>query len=148
MMSTEIHTPTTPSAAEFLAATSTVRDIALHQPTAIRVFDHLGIDYCCGGDQTLASACAAVHLDTHAVQLALEFAAGRPTLPMPDWGKASLELLCAHLVVRHHAFARRELPRLLELSANLLTRHGAAHPELADLHTTLQHLRSGQTEGF
>jgi regulator of cell morphogenesis and NO signaling len=123
-----------------LAASSTVRDIALHQPTAIRVFEHLGIDYCCGGDQTLASACAAVHLDPHAVQLALEFAAGRPSFPMPDWGKASLELLCAHLVVKHHAFARREISRLLDLGANVLARHRASHPELSVIHTTLAQL--------
>ena len=140
MTSTEIHTPTTPSAAEYLAATATVRDIALHQPTAIRVFEHLGIDYCCGGDQSLASACAAVHLDPHAVQLALEFAAGRPSLPMPDWAKASLELLCAHIIVRHHAFARREIPRLLELAANVLARHGARHSELIAIHTALLQL--------
>lgn len=139
-MTTETFAPTTPSASEHLAATPTVRDIALHQPTAIRVFEHLGIDYCCGGNQTLDSACAAVHLDTHAVLLALEFAAGRPTLPAPNWAKASLELLCAHIVVKHHAFTRRELPRLIELSANVLSRHGAAHPELAAIHTTLAQL--------
>jgi len=140
MPSTETHTPTPPNVAKYLVATPTVRDIALHQPTAIRVFDHLGIDYCCGGNQTLASACAAVHLDTRAVLLALEFAAGCPSLPAPDWGKASLELLCAHLVVKHHAFARRELPRLLELSSTVLARHGGPRPELAAIHATLSQL--------
>ena len=140
MTSTETYLPTTHSAAEFLAAAPTVRDIALHQPTAIRVFEHLGIDYCCGGNQSLAAACAAVNLDAHAVQLALDFAAGRPTLPQPEWARASLELLCAHIVVKHHAYARREIPRLLELSANVLTRHGSAHPELADIHATLAQL--------
>jgi regulator of cell morphogenesis and NO signaling len=140
MTSTEIHLTTTHSAAEYLAATPTVRDIALHQPTAIRVFEHLGIDYCCGGNQSLAVACAAVNLDAHAVQLALEFAAGRPTLPQPEWARASLELLCAHLVVKHHAYARRELPRLLELSANVLARHGDAHLELAAIDETLHQL--------
>jgi regulator of cell morphogenesis and NO signaling len=140
MTSTETHLPTTPIAAEHLAATPTVRDIALHQPTAIRVFEHLGIDYCCGGTQTLASACAAVRLDPHAVLLALEFAAGRPSLPQPDWSRASLELLCAHIIVKHHAFTRRELPRLVELAANVLARHGASHPELAAIHATLAQL--------
>ncbi len=148
MTSTETHLPITHSAAEPLAATLTVRDIALHQPTSIRVFEHLGIDYCCGGDQTLAAACAAVQPDAHAVQLALEFAAGRPSLPQPEWGKASLELLCAHLVVKHHAYARREIPRLLELAANVLTRHGAAHPELAALHATLSQLEIDLNEHF
>ncbi|MGD0649149.1 MAG: iron-sulfur cluster repair di-iron protein [Acidobacteriaceae bacterium] len=142
MTSAETHQPTTHNAAEYLAAALTVRDIALRQPTAIRVFEHLGIDYCCGGNQTLASACAAANLDAHAVQLALEFAAGRPSLPQPEWGKASLELLCAHIIVKHHAYARRELPRLLELCANVLARHGEAHPELAAIHATLSQLET------
>ena len=34
--------------------TRTVREIALEQPTSIRVFEHYGIDYCCGGRQPLA----------------------------------------------------------------------------------------------
>lgn len=140
MTSIETFTPKTHSAAEQLAATPTVREIALHQPTAIRVFEHLGIDYCCGGNRSLADACAAVNLDTRAVVLALQFAAGRPTLPVPDWGKASLELLCAHIVVKHHAYARRELPRLLELANTVLARHGENHAELADIHAALTQL--------
>ena len=31
----------------------TVREIALEQPTSIRVFERLGIDYCCGGRKPL-----------------------------------------------------------------------------------------------
>jgi regulator of cell morphogenesis and NO signaling len=120
--------------------TQTVRDIALHQPTAIRVFEHLGIDYCCGGNQPLADACVSANLDVHAVLVALEFAADHPSLPAPDWSRASLELLCAHIIAKHHAFVRRELPRLLDLAANVLARHGTSHPELAAIHTTLTHL--------
>jgi len=146
MTSTEIYLLATHNPAEHLSVPQTVRDIALHQPTAIRVFDHLGIDYCCGGDQSLASACEAVHLDTRAVELALEFAAGRPTLPMPDWARASLELLCAHIIVKHHAFARRELPRLLDLAASVLDRHGAAHPELAAIQSALTQLELSVNE--
>jgi regulator of cell morphogenesis and NO signaling len=137
---TSTYLPTTPIAAEYLPAAQTVRNIALHQPTAIPIFEHLGIDYCCGGNQPLSDACAANKLDVNAVLVALGFAAGRPTLPMPDWAKASLELLCAHIIVKHHAFIRRELPRLLELAANVFDRHGAAHPELAAIQSTLTQL--------
>jgi regulator of cell morphogenesis and NO signaling len=129
--------PTTPIAAEYPAAAQTVRSIALRQPTSIPIFEHLGIDYCCGGHQPLADACAANKLDVHAVLVALDFAAGRPILPAPDWSRASLELLCAHIIVKHHTFARRELCRLLELAANVFARHGATHPELAAIQTTL-----------
>ena len=39
--------------------TQTVREIALEQPTSIRVFEQFGIDYCCGGRKPLAEACMA-----------------------------------------------------------------------------------------
>ena len=44
------------------AITKTVREIALEQPTSIRVFEQFGIDYCCGGRKPLAEACAASQL--------------------------------------------------------------------------------------
>ena len=31
----------------------TVRELALENPTATRVFEKLGIDYCCGGNKSL-----------------------------------------------------------------------------------------------
>ncbi len=148
MTSFETFTPRPHAAAEQPAATPTVREIALHQPAAVRVFEHLGIDYCCGGDLTLAAACAAAHLDVHAVQVALDFAAGRPSLPSPDWCKASLELLCAHIIVKHHAYARREIPRLLDLSNTVLARHGNLHAELAAIHAALSQLETDLNDHF
>ena len=56
----------------------TVREIALEQPTSIRVFEHFGIDYCCGGRKPLAEACAASNLEVDAVIAALEAAARGP----------------------------------------------------------------------
>ena len=35
----------------------TVREIAIKHPTTVRVFESLGIDYCCGGKRTLNDAC-------------------------------------------------------------------------------------------
>ena len=35
-----------------------VGDLVKHQPQAMRYFERVGIDYCCGGHRTLAEACA------------------------------------------------------------------------------------------
>ncbi len=40
----------------------TVRELALENSAATRVFEKLGIDYCCGGDQSLEQACRAAKL--------------------------------------------------------------------------------------
>ena len=52
--------------------TQTVREIALEQPSSIRVFEKFGIDYCCGGRKPLAEACTAGNLEVNAVIAALE----------------------------------------------------------------------------
>ena len=60
------------------ATTQTVHEIALEQPSSIRVFEQLGIDYCCGGRRPLADACAAGNLEIDKVIAALESAAKKP----------------------------------------------------------------------
>ena len=45
-----------------LTVTKTVRELALEIPNATRVFEKLGIDYCCGGQKSLGEACAAINL--------------------------------------------------------------------------------------
>ena len=59
-----------------IALTKTVREIALEQPSSIRVFERFGIDYCCGGRKPLTEACAASQLDVDEVLAALESATG------------------------------------------------------------------------
>ena len=52
----------------------TVRELALEEPGAARVFERLGIDYCCGGKQTLEQACRAASVPVDKVLDALEAA--------------------------------------------------------------------------
>ena len=40
----------------------TVRELALENPAATRVFEKLGIDYCCGGNKSLEEACRTANL--------------------------------------------------------------------------------------
>ena len=44
----------------------TVRQLAVENPAATRIFEKLGIDYCCGGNQSVDDACRA---DTTATAL-------------------------------------------------------------------------------
>jgi regulator of cell morphogenesis and NO signaling len=112
------------------ATTRTVREIALEEPTSIRVFEHYGIDYCCGGKKPLAEACAANNVEVDAVIAALEAASQGPAPAAEDWAKVSLERLSAHIVAKHHAYVKQELPRLAALAEKVVRRHGATHAEL------------------
>jgi regulator of cell morphogenesis and NO signaling len=110
--------------------TQTVREIALRQPSSIRVFEHFGIDYCCGGRKPLAEACAAGNVEVDAVIAALEAAVMGPAPIGEDWTSTSLEKLSAHVVATHHAYVKNELPRLAVLAEKVVRRHGDTRAEL------------------
>ncbi len=126
--------------------TQTVRDIALEQPSSIRVFEQFGIDYCCGGRKPLSEACTAGKLEIGAVIAALEAAAKTPELDIEDWAGKSLESLSQHIVTTHHAFVKRELPRLALIAAKVVNRHGATKPELPLIAGTLARLDAELTQ--
>jgi regulator of cell morphogenesis and NO signaling len=110
--------------------TQTVREIALEQPSSIRVFEHFGIDYCCGGRKPLDEACAAGNVQVDAVIAALEAAAKAPNEAVEDWTGKPLANLIEHIVATHHAYVKRELPRLGELAQKVVKRHGETQAEL------------------
>jgi regulator of cell morphogenesis and NO signaling len=122
------------------ATTQTVRDIALEQPSSIRVFEQYGIDYCCGGRKPLAEACATRDIEVDAMLAALEAAAKGDAPIAEDWSKASLERLSGHIVATHHAYVKKELPRLAMLAQKVVARHGTARAELPVIQAKLTQL--------
>lgn len=134
-------------------ATQTVREIALERPASVRVFEKFGIDYCCGGHRPLESACAEKGVPLENVLGALQSLTSEASSAAKDWSNSTLAALCKHIVSTHHAYVRRELPRLQQLAEKVVDRHGPLHEELplvqatlADLDTELvQHL--GKEEG-
>lgn len=119
------------------AATQTVREIAQTQPSSIRVFEQFGIEYCCGGGERLIEACAAMDVDVDAVIAALETAARNENTEFKDWTKEPLAKLTEHIVATHHAYCKRELPRLSGLAVKVVNAHGGTNPELAVIRTKL-----------
>jgi len=120
--------------------TKTVRDIALEQPTSIRVFERLGIDYCCGGRRPLAEACSERNLDVADVVAALDSAAKSAAPAGTDWAQASLRQLVQHIVSTHHEYVKSELPRLAMLAEKVFNRHGDTQAHLPALKNVLAQL--------
>jgi regulator of cell morphogenesis and NO signaling len=109
----------------------TVREIAVENPASIRVFETLGIDYCCGGNRTLSEACARVKVEVDRVRDLLDRAArDSEAQSTPEWGDQPLHALIDHIVGHHHANVRSEIPRIESLLSNVVAKHGAALPEL------------------
>ena len=82
-------------------ATTTLGGIVADRPQTAVVFEKLGLDYCCGGQQTLEDACRSKDLEPETVATLLatldsDAAAGDSS--GHDLGKASVDELCDHIV--------------------------------------------------
>jgi regulator of cell morphogenesis and NO signaling len=131
-----------------IAPDSRVGDVALTLPDSIDVFERHGIDFCCGGNRTLAEACAraSVPLDSVLPELSAVAARARSeagaAAPGPLDAEPTATALIDHIVATHHAFVRAELARLPSLAARVVAAHGARHPTLARVERLVERLRS------
>jgi regulator of cell morphogenesis and NO signaling len=57
-----------------------------------------------------------------------------------DWQAASLAELVKHIVEKHHAYVRAEIPRLIALLAKVARVHGQNHTELEKIEASFQAL--------
>jgi len=116
----------------------TVGELALENPAATRVFEKLGIDYCCGGNLSLEQACRAANLAVDQVLDSLEMAeqTTRAEQKVHDWQREMLGDLVAHIKSTHHKYTREEIARLGPLFVKVCSVHGQNHPELVEIRTT------------
>jgi len=116
----------------------TVRELALENPAATRVFEKLGIDYCCGGNKSLEQACREAKLPIEEVLDSLEAAEQSALVAQEahNWQMEPLADLVAHSKNTHHKYTREEIARLGPLFDKVCSVHGKNHPELLDVHTS------------
>lgn len=120
---------------------ATVGELVVENPTRARVFEKLGIDYCCGGKKPLADACAEQGLDVGRVTEALA-TADAPGEGQRDWSQARLTELCDHIEATHHAYLKQELPRLTAMIQKVAQVHGDRHAELWMVRDVFEGMRS------
>ncbi len=102
-----------------MGTSMTVADLAAHSLAAVRVFERLGIDYCCGGHRSLAEACREKGLDPQAVQQQLAAAVAAQQEVGRDWRTAPLRDVVDHIVNKHHEYLKKELPLLADRLAKV-----------------------------
>lgn len=112
-------------------------------PLAARVFARYGIDFCCGGDRPLSSACKIAGAKPDEVIAALRDELERSSLPIEHWRRASVDDLLDHILVHYHAPLSTELPRLEALARRLTLLHRDQDVERLDaLLRTVRELRA------
>ena len=110
---------------------TTVGELAREFPASARVFQHYGIDFCCGGGKTLAEASQGKGISLDSLLEELEKAERFPKRESTrDWNAATASTLIDHILDKHHAYLHSELPRLAGMLAKVIDAHGERHPDL------------------
>src|SRR5262244_4460980 len=130
-----------------ISATRTVRELAIEVPGATRVFETLGIDYCCGGAATLVEACAAAGLESTDVVGQLEAASHVQDAFGEEkrWPDERLAALIQFIINKHHVFTRQELDRIQALLTKVRSVHSQRHPELLEIEGLFNNLKADLT---
>ena len=106
----------------------TLGDLVAERPARARVFERLGIDYCCHGRRSLGDATSEAGLDPAAVVAELDAVADQTGA---DVDRLEPLALVDHILDTHHRYLHEELPLLVALAEKVRDVHGSRHPELA-----------------
>lgn len=120
----------------------TVGQLVTERPGRARVFETFGIDYCCGGKQPLKQACEAKGVDADTVLKVLAMLDEQQPENERDWSQATMTELACHIEQTHHAYLKRELPRMEYLVCRVAERHGAHQAHLVPLRDTFLAFKS------
>lgn len=97
----------------------------------IPVLNKFGLDYCCGGHQTLTQACAKQGLPADVVALEILTAdESSPKTESPDFIGMPMDELATYIVEKHHKYIETQTPEILRLTEKIAQVHGARNPEL------------------
>jgi len=120
-----------------LEPTTTVGDLVKQRPARSRLFERLGLDYCCQGKRPLAEACAEQSVPLEDVLQGLREDDARADeandADFVDADAMGLTDLANHIEATHHAYLRAELPRLDRLTEKIARVHGQTDPRLRDM---------------
>lgn len=127
-----------------ITITKSIAEIVIKHPETRKPLEEMGIDYCCGGKNSLKDACENAGLSPQEVVRKLEEvveAAGREQLNKANLDKISLKELKDHIINEHHKFLKKELPRLKSLREKVYQAHQQKHgPMLENLGRIFQKL--------
>lgn len=119
----------------------TIGELVTERPSRARVFETFGLDYCCGGNKPLAEACKEKGIDSKTVVDVLKMLDDQSGEQDRDWSQANMTELCANIEQTHHAYLKRELPRLEYLVCRVAQRHGDTQPHLVELRDTFLEMK-------
>ncbi len=127
-----------------------IGEIVTRDFRAAEIFKNAGIDFCCGGSQSLEQACKEKNLDSRVLETELAKLENTTINALHNFNEWNLDFLCDYIVNTHHRTVLKLLPQLTVYTQKIAQVHGAHHQELIAIanlfakinEELLQHLRN------
>jgi len=110
-----------------------IGQLATEHPEFVPVFEEVGLDYCCGGRQSLVDACLTQGLRPAEVLDRLAETEGMACSSSDDWTEVPIGALIDHIAEDYHTYLCRELPRLEALLEKVVHVHGTEAPWMSSV---------------
>lgn len=98
-----------------------------------KVFEQYGIDFCCGGQVTLAATCQGKKLDLDKILLEIVAAQREPIERSENYAAWTLPFLVDHIVNTHHVYLKENDEQIVDYARKIADVHGAHHPEVIEI---------------
>lgn len=124
--------------------------VAIH-PKTKKVFEKLGFDYCCRGEQDIKTAAKNKKVKLKDLISALEVAINETPEKIEEkiWINEPLNDVINHILSTHHAFMHKELPYVSKLMDKVTIAHGEKHGDFLNwLNSIYQNFKDNLEEHF
>lgn len=128
----------------------TLGQIVADDYRAAAIFKQAGIDFCCGGNKLLDTACKEKNIEREKLETELKALALSSPDHHFDFKNWELGFLADYIMNTHHKYVLKTLPELVFYTQKIAGVHGANHPELLEIASLiseinkelLQHLKN------
>jgi regulator of cell morphogenesis and NO signaling len=117
-----------------------IADLVKERFSRARLFERYGIDYFCGGNDSLHTTCLSNGLDLNQILEELDCEENQPSVPPTEWSTRTIAQLVDHIQEEHNRFLKRELPRLITVIDGLRKSYGKSRPELPEVREIFRNL--------
>jgi regulator of cell morphogenesis and NO signaling len=112
-----------------------VGDIVAKDFRTAAIFKKAGIDFCCGGNETLEKSCSDHKINMDEIENELSHVEDTPIHPDVNFVEWKLDVLCDYIVNTHHRTAKELMPQITSYTQKIAEVHGDNHPELKEIAT-------------
>ncbi|MSN25784.1 MAG: iron-sulfur cluster repair di-iron protein [Geobacter sp.] len=131
---------------ESMTGNKTIGEIVAADFRTAKVFEHHGIDFCCGGKIALETICAEKGLDPVLLSRELEAVQSETADRSQNYSSWTLPFLADYIVNTHHVYLKENDGQIAAYARKIADVHGVHHPEVVRIAAIFDKIATDMTD--